>query len=82
MKNNNFILFSKKYLAKIISPKNIIVLKTILLCFLLSYGITVLGSISGYINIDWKFLFIPAIIIFQIVLIILAVKEKYKSRMD
>lgn len=79
MNNNYFILLSKKYLAKIVSPKNIIILKTILLCFLLSYGITILGTISGYISIDWKFLFIPAIIAFQVVLLILAVKDRYRK---
>lgn len=79
MKSNYFILLLKKYFAKGISPKNKIVLKTIILCFLLSYGITMLGTISGCIELDWKLLFIPAITIFQIVLLILAVKDRYKK---
>lgn len=79
MKGNYFILLSRKLLAKRISPKNKIILKTTLLCFLLSFGITFLGSVSGCIDLDWRLLFIPAIIIFQIVLLILAIINRYKK---
>lgn len=79
MKSNHFILLSKKNLTNSISPKNKIILKTTLLCFLLSFGITFLGSITGCIYLDWKLLFIPAITIFQIVLLIIAIINRYKK---
>ncbi|WP_281232172.1 hypothetical protein [Flavobacterium gelatinilyticum] len=74
MKPKNKIDFSK-----INTTHNIIIMKTMLLCLFLSMSFAFISEKSGWLEVDWKIVFIPALLVLQIIIIVTALKNRYKK---
>ncbi|KAF2333034.1 MULTISPECIES: hypothetical protein [Flavobacterium] len=73
-KNKADILF-----AKINTTQNKIIMKTMLLCLFLSISFVLVSAKTGWLEIDWKLIFIPALLVLQIIIISTALKNRYKK---
>ncbi|WP_456315695.1 hypothetical protein [Pseudomonas shirazensis] len=69
----------RKLILKINTSKNIIIMKTMLLCLFLSISFAFVSEKTGWLEIDWKFIFIPALLVLQIIIISTALKNRYKK---
>ncbi|KQO33060.1 hypothetical protein ASF10_19895 [Flavobacterium sp. Leaf82] len=83
MKSRN-IHSSKKNLqqmmiSKINTTQNKIVMKTMLLCLFLSLSFAFVSEKTGWLEVDWKIIFIPALLVLQIIIIGTALKNRYKK---
>ncbi|OMQ10111.1 hypothetical protein [[Flexibacter] sp. ATCC 35103] len=83
MKPRN-ILSSKKnlqqmMLSKINTTQNKIIMKTMLLCLFLSLSFAFVSEKTGWLEVDWKIIFIPALLVLQIIIIGTALKNRYKK---
>ncbi|WP_055091717.1 hypothetical protein [Flavobacterium aquidurense] len=83
MKSRN-ILSSKKnlqqmMLSKINTTQNKIIMKTMLLCLFLSLSFAFVSEKTGWLEVDWKIIFIPALLVLQIIIIGTALKNRYKK---
>lgn len=67
------------FISKINTPKNKIIMKTMILCLLLSMSFAFVSEKSGWIEVDWKIIFIPALLVLQIIIISTALKNRYKK---
>ncbi len=67
------------FLAKINTTKNRIIMKTMLLCIFLSVSFAFVSEKSGGYEIEWKMIFIPALLVLQIIIISTALKNRYKK---
>ncbi|MFB9077018.1 hypothetical protein ACFFLS_03775 [Flavobacterium procerum] len=54
-------------------------MKTMLLCILLSMSFAYVSEKTGWLEIDWKLVFIPALLVLQIIIIGTALKNRYKK---
>lgn len=83
MKPNNQTNFDKTFVQKLKSKfnttKNRILMKTMILCVCLSISFAFVSEKTGFLEIDWKLLFIPALLVLQIVIIGTALKNRYKK---
>jgi len=69
----------RKLILKINTSKNIIIMKTMLLCLFLSISFAFVSEKTRWLEIDWKFIFIPALLVLQIIIISTALKNRYKK---
>lgn len=67
------------FLSKINTTQNKIVMKTMLLCLFLSISFALVSEKTGWLEIDWKVIFIPALLVLQIIIIGTALKNRYKK---
>lgn len=67
------------FISKINTTKNKIIMKTMLLCIFLSVSFAFVSEKSGWIEFDWKIVFIPALLVLQIIIISTALKNRYKK---
>ncbi|TPG37915.1 hypothetical protein EAH81_18520 [Flavobacterium pectinovorum] len=67
------------FVSKINTTKNKIIMKTMLLCLLLSMSFAFISEKTGWIEVDWKIIFIPALLVLQIIIISTALKNRYKK---
>lgn len=67
------------FITKINTTKNRIIMKTMLLCIFLSAGFAFVSEKSGWIEVDWKIIFIPALLVLQIIIISTALENRYKK---
>ncbi|KUJ61718.1 hypothetical protein AR687_10885 [Flavobacteriaceae bacterium CRH] len=69
----------RKLLLKINTSNNIIIMKTMFLCLFLSISFAFVSEKTGWLEVDWKFIFIPALLVLQIIIISTAIKNRYKK---
>jgi len=69
----------QKFITKLFTTKNKIIMKTMLLCLFLSISLAFLSEKTGWLEIDWKMIFIPALFVLQIIIITTAFKNRYKK---
>lgn len=69
----------KKILTILKSEKSKIVFKTVILAFVLSYLTVIVCAKAEIIEIKWQFLFVPAIVVLQCVIIIAAFINRNKK---
>ena len=67
------------FISKINTTKNQIIMKTMLLCIFLSVSFAFVSEKSGWFEVDWKIIFIPALLVLQIIIISTALKNRYKK---
>ena len=67
------------FISKINTTKNKIIMKTMLLCIFLSVSFAFVSEKSGWLEVDWKIIFIPALLVLQIIIISTALKNRYKK---
>ncbi|SHM10151.1 Transmembrane Fragile-X-F protein [Flavobacterium chilense] len=83
MKSNNKISSEKnlaqKIFSKINTTNNKIIMKTMLLCIFLSLSFAFVSEKTGWLEVDWKIIFIPALLVLQIIIIGTALKNRYKK---
>ena len=65
--------------AKINTTNNKIIMKTMLLCLFLSLTFALVSEKTGRLEVDWKIVFIPALLVLQIIIIGTALKNRYKK---
>ncbi|TCK55042.1 hypothetical protein C8C83_2969 [Flavobacterium sp. 90] len=65
--------------SKINTTKNKIIMKTMILCILLSMSFAFISEKTGWIEVDWKMIFIPALLVLQIIIITTALKNRYRK---
>jgi len=65
--------------AKINTTQNMIIMKTMLLCLFLSISFAFVSEKTGWLEIEWKIIFIPALLVLQIIIISTALKNRYKK---
>ncbi|WP_115890037.1 hypothetical protein [Flavobacterium cutihirudinis] len=71
--------FFQNLISKFNTTKNRILMKTMILCVCLSISFAFVSEKTGFLEIDWKLLFIPALLVLQIVIIGTALKNRYKK---
>ncbi|RKR11261.1 hypothetical protein C8C82_3279 [Flavobacterium sp. 81] len=54
-------------------------MKTMILCILLSMSFAFISEKTGWIEVDWKMIFIPALLVLQIIIITTALKNRYRK---
>jgi hypothetical protein len=69
----------RQLFTKINTTKNKIIMKTMLLCLFLSLSFAFVSEKTGWLEIDWKMIFIPALLVLQIIIISTALKNRYKK---
>ncbi|PAM93979.1 hypothetical protein B4N84_12880 [Flavobacterium sp. IR1] len=69
----------RQLFTKINTTKNKIIMKTMLLCLFLSLSFALISEKTGWLEIDWKMIFIPALLVLQIIIISTALKNRYKK---
>lgn len=67
------------FITKINTTKNKIIMKTMLLCLFLSLSFAFVSEKTGWLEVDWKIIFIPALLVLQIIIIGTALKNRYKK---
>lgn len=67
------------FISKVNTTKNKIIMKTMLLCIFLSVSFAFVSEKSGWFEVDWKIIFIPALLVLQIIIISTALKNRYKK---
>ncbi|PBJ13594.1 hypothetical protein BSF42_10650 [Flavobacterium sp. ACN6] len=65
--------------TKINTIQNKIIMKTMFLCLFLSISFAFVSEKTGWLEIDWKIIFIPALLVLQIIIIGTALKNRYKK---
>ncbi|OIV43910.1 hypothetical protein [Flavobacterium johnsoniae] len=65
--------------AKINTTNNKIIMKTMVLCLFLSISFAFISERTGWLEIDWKMICIPALLVLQIIIIGTALKNRYKK---
>lgn len=66
-------------ITRINTPNNRIIMKTMLLCLFLSMSFALVSEKTGWLDIDWKLIGIPALLVLQIIIIGTALKNRYKK---
>jgi hypothetical protein len=83
MRTKNKVSFEKnlqqKFISKINTTNNKIIVKTMLLCVFLSLSFAFVSEKTGWLEVDWKIIFIPALLVLQIIIIGTALKNRYKK---
>ncbi|KAF2326268.1 hypothetical protein [Flavobacterium daemonense] len=54
-------------------------MKTMILCIFLSVSFAFVSAKTGGAEIEWKMVFIPALLVLQIIIISTALKNRYKK---
>jgi len=67
------------FITKINTTKNKIIMKTMILCIFLSISFAFVSEKLGWLEVDWKIIFIPALLVLQIIIISTALKNRYKK---
>ncbi|TDO94017.1 hypothetical protein EV145_11939 [Flavobacterium sp. 245] len=67
------------FIDKINTTKNRIIMKTMILCIFLSISFAFVSAKTGGSEIEWKMVFIPALLVLQIIIISTALKNRYKK---
>jgi len=70
---------AKRIFSKINTTNNKIIMKTMLLCIFLSLSFAFVSEKTGWLEVDWKIIFIPALLVLQIIIIGTALKNRYKK---
>ncbi|WP_346432358.1 hypothetical protein [Flavobacterium lipolyticum] len=78
-KNSSKRNFLQVFVSKINTTKNKIIMKTMLLCLFLSLSFAFVSEKTGWLEVDWKIIFIPALLVLQIIIIGTALKNRYKK---
>lgn len=78
-KSNSGKSLQRMFISKINTTQNKIVMKTMLLCLFLSLSFAFVSEKTGWLEIDWKIIFIPALLVLQIIIIGTALKNRYKK---
>ena len=65
--------------SKINTTQNKIIMKTMLLCLFLSISFAIVSERTGWLEIDWKIIFIPPLLVLQIIIIGTVLKNRYKK---
>jgi hypothetical protein len=78
-KSNSGKSLQQMFISKINTTQNKIVMKTMLLCLFLSLSFAFVSEKTGWLEIDWKIIFIPALLVLQIIIIGTALKNRYKK---
>ncbi|OHT44311.1 MULTISPECIES: hypothetical protein [Flavobacterium] len=78
-KNSSKRNFLQIFVSKINTTKNKIIMKTMLLCLFLSLSFAFVSEKTGWLEVDWKIIFIPALLVLQIIIIGTALKNRYKK---
>ncbi|MBK0370504.1 hypothetical protein [Flavobacterium agrisoli] len=76
---HSFVTKFRPILLKLSSDKAKIIYKTILLTFFLSYFVAFICAQIGILEIDWQLLYLPALLVLQIIIIGHAIKNRYKK---
>ncbi|MFH6993562.1 hypothetical protein [Flavobacterium sp. FlaQc-48] len=71
--------FQQKFISKVNTTNNKIIMKTMLLCVFLSLSFAFVSEKTGWLEVDWKIIFIPALLVLQIIIIGTALKNRYKK---
>lgn len=71
--------FGQRLISKLNTTKNRIIMKTMLLCLFLSLTAAFISEKTGWLEVDWKLVFIPALLVLQIIIIGTALKNRYKK---
>lgn len=71
--------FQINFISKINTTKNKIIMRTMLLCIFLSISFAFVSEKLGWLEVDWKIIFIPALLVLQIIIISTALKNRYKK---
>jgi len=83
MRARNRISFERnlqqKFISQINTTNNKIIVKTMLLCIFLSLTFAFVSEKTGWLEIDWKIIFIPALLVLQIIIIGTALKNRYRK---
>jgi hypothetical protein len=83
MRARNKISFERnlqqKFISQINTTNNKIIVKTMLLCIFLSLTFAFVSEKTGWLEVDWKIIFIPALLVLQIIIIGTALKNRYKK---
>jgi hypothetical protein len=83
MRARNRISFERnlqqRFIAQINTTNNKIIVKTMLLCILLSFTFAFISDRTGWLEVDWKIIFIPALLVLQIIIIGTALKNRYRK---
>lgn len=66
-------------ITKINTTNNKIIIKTMLLCLFLSVTFAYVSEKTGWLEVDWNIIFIPALLVLQIIIIGTALKNRYKK---
>lgn len=66
-------------ITKINTTNNKIIIKTMLLCLFLSVTFAYISEKTGWLEVDWNIIFIPALLVLQIIIIGTALKNRYKK---
>ncbi|RZJ51703.1 MAG: hypothetical protein EOO44_14075 [Flavobacterium sp.] len=73
-KNHN-----RKFSSRINTTQNKIIVKTMLLCLFLSITFVFVSDRTGWLEVDWNIVFIPALLVLQIIIISTALKNRYRK---
>lgn len=73
-KNHN-----KKFSSRINTTHNKIIIKTMLLCLFLSITFVFVSEKTGWLEVNWNVIFIPALLVLQIIIISTALKNRYRK---
>lgn len=83
MRARNKISFERnlqqKFISQINTTNNKIIVKTMLLCIFLALTFAFVSEKTGWLEVDWKIIFIPALLVLQIIIIGTALKNRYKK---
>jgi len=79
VKNSSKKIQYQKFITKLYTTKNKIIMKTMILCLFLSISFAFVSEKTGWLEIDWKMIFIPALLVLQIIIISTALKNRYKK---
>jgi len=79
VKNGSKKIQYQKFITKLYTTKNKIIMKTMILCLFLSISFAFVSEKTGWLEIDWKMIFIPALLVLQIIIISTALKNRYKK---
>jgi hypothetical protein len=73
-KNHN-----RKFSSRINTTHNKIIIKTMLLCLFLSISFVFVSEKTGWLEVNWNVIFIPALLVLQIIIISTALKNRYRK---
>lgn len=70
---------NRKFSSKLNTTHNKIIVKTMLLCMFLSITFVFVSEKTGWLEVNWNLVFIPALLVLQIIIIGTALKNRYRK---
>jgi len=71
--------YNRKFTSRVNTTHNKIIIKTMLLCLFLSVSFVFVSEKTGWLEVDWNIIFIPALLVLQIIIISTALKNRYRK---